>query len=114
MPMNQALLGEFDHEMATTRKTLERVPDAKWDWKPHPKSGTMGWLANHIALFPGWLAGIFASESLDFAPGGKQMEQPTRAQPARTARDFRQRHVRSPRGAGESKRSGTNGHLDAD
>src|ERR1700730_5205509 len=77
MPMNQALLSEFDHEMANTRKTLERVPDAAWDWKPHQKSGTMGWLANHIALFPGWLAGTFESESLDIAPGGKQIEQPT-------------------------------------
>ena len=77
MSMNQALLGEFDHEMANTRKTLERVPDAKWEWKPHQKSGTMGWLANHIALFPGWLAGTFETESLDIAPGGKQVEQPT-------------------------------------
>src|SRR5215469_11076085 len=77
MAMNQALLGEFDHEMANTRKTLERVPESKWDWKPHPKSGTMGWLANHIALFPGWLAHTFVSESLDIAPGGKQIEQPS-------------------------------------
>jgi uncharacterized damage-inducible protein DinB len=77
MPMNQALLGEFDHEMTSTRKTLERVPDAKWDWKPHTKSGSMGWQANHIALFPGWLAEMFSSESLDFAPGGKPMEQPS-------------------------------------
>jgi uncharacterized damage-inducible protein DinB len=76
MPMNQALLGEFDHEMASTRKTLERVPDAKWDWKPHTKSGSMGWQAKHIALFPGWLAGLFLSESLDFAPEGKPMAQP--------------------------------------
>jgi uncharacterized damage-inducible protein DinB len=76
MPMNQALLAEFDHEMANTRKTLERVPDAKWDWKPHTKSGTMGWLANHIALFPSWLGHTFVAESLDVAPGGKQIEQP--------------------------------------
>jgi uncharacterized damage-inducible protein DinB len=37
----------------------------------------MGWLANHIALFPGWLAHTFESESLDIAPGGEQVEQPT-------------------------------------
>lgn len=77
MPMNQALLAEFEHEMAGSRKALERVPDAKWDWKPHTKSGTMGWLANHIALFPGWLAHMFVTESLDVAPGGKQIEQPS-------------------------------------
>ena len=42
MAINQALLGEFDHEMANTRKTLERVPDGKFDWKPHTKSMSMG------------------------------------------------------------------------
>ena len=76
MPMNQALLGEFDHEMAATRRTLERVPDAKWDWKPHAKSGTMGWTANHVAMFPSWLSHAFISESFDLAPGGKQVPQP--------------------------------------
>jgi uncharacterized damage-inducible protein DinB len=77
MPMNQALLGEFDHEMANTRKTLERVPDGKWDWKPHTKSGTMGWMANHVAMFPGWAADMLTTESFDIAPGGKQVELPT-------------------------------------
>jgi len=76
MPMNQALLAEFEHEMPNTRKTLERVPDAKWDWKPHSKSGTMGWYANHLVLFPGWLAHMFTCDSLDVAPGGRQIEQP--------------------------------------
>jgi uncharacterized damage-inducible protein DinB len=77
MPMNQALLAEFDQEMGNTRKTLERVPDSKWDWKPHAKSGTMGWLANHIAMFPGWAATTLSTESLDFAPGGKPIEFPS-------------------------------------
>ena len=54
MAINQALLGEFDHEMANTRKSLERVPDAKFDWKPHAKSMTMGKLAAHIAFIPHW------------------------------------------------------------
>jgi uncharacterized damage-inducible protein DinB len=76
MAINQALLGEFDYEMANTRKTLERIPDSKWDWKPHSKSGTMGWLVNHIVLFPGWLADTFKSDSFDFAPGGKPVEMP--------------------------------------
>jgi uncharacterized damage-inducible protein DinB len=76
MPINQALLAEFDNEMPKTRQTLERVPDSKWDWKPHTKSGSMSWLANHIANFPGWLASALVSESFDFAPGGKQIEMP--------------------------------------
>jgi uncharacterized damage-inducible protein DinB len=52
MPISELLLAEFDQESANTRKTLERVPGEKWDWKPHPKSGTLGWLASHIATLP--------------------------------------------------------------
>lgn len=77
MPMNQAFLAEWDQEMGSTRKTLERVPDAKWDWKPHTKSGTTGWLVNHLIMFPGWAGDMFTSESFDFAPGGKPVEFPS-------------------------------------
>jgi uncharacterized damage-inducible protein DinB len=52
MPISQLLLPEFDQEMANTRKTLERVPAEKWDWKPHSKSGSLGWLAAHVATLP--------------------------------------------------------------
>jgi hypothetical protein len=38
-------LPEFDREMANTRKVLERLPDDRLDWKPHPKSHTIGWNA---------------------------------------------------------------------
>jgi uncharacterized damage-inducible protein DinB len=54
MGMVDALLPEFDHEMGTTRKLLERVPDGKFDWKPHPKSMTLGHLATHVANIPSW------------------------------------------------------------
>ena len=52
MPIVDALLPEFDHEMTVTRKLLERVPDDKLEWKPHPKSMTLGQLASHIAMLP--------------------------------------------------------------
>jgi DNA topoisomerase VI subunit B len=45
MTISETILPEFDNEMANTRKTLERVPDDKFDWKPHPKSFAMGPLA---------------------------------------------------------------------
>jgi len=70
MPINQALLPEFDHEMANTRKTLERVPDDKLGWKPHDKSMTLGRLAGHIAEMPGWAAATVDHESFDVAPPG--------------------------------------------
>ncbi len=54
MALGDALLPEFDHEMANTRKTLERVPDDKLDWKPHAKSMAMGGLATHLSNLPTW------------------------------------------------------------
>jgi len=68
MSIAQSLLPEFDQEMANTRKVLERVPDEKWNWKPHDKSGTAGWLAGHVATIPDWLTFTLKTESLDYAP----------------------------------------------
>lgn len=68
----QSILSEFDHEMATTRRVLERVPEEKLDWKPHPKSNTIGWNANHIAEIPGWVEGTIRQDSWDFAPVGSE------------------------------------------
>jgi uncharacterized damage-inducible protein DinB len=71
MPLNQSMLGEFDQEMANTRKTLERVPEDKWDWAPHPKSMKMGDLAQHVAQIPGWVVETFTRDALDIAPSGE-------------------------------------------
>jgi len=77
MAINQSLLGEFDHEMASTRKSLERVPDGKFDWKPHTKSMTMGALATHIASIPHWGKLTLDTPSFDVnPPGGQQVRQP--------------------------------------
>jgi uncharacterized damage-inducible protein DinB len=54
MKIAELLLPEFDQEMATTRKTLERVPDDMFAWKPHGKSFSMGDLASHIANMVTW------------------------------------------------------------
>jgi uncharacterized damage-inducible protein DinB len=77
MAIKEALLPEFDHEMSNTRKTLERVPDDKFGWKPHEKSGTMGWLAAHIANIPGWTVPTIGVDQLDVAPAdGPRYEMP--------------------------------------
>jgi uncharacterized damage-inducible protein DinB len=76
MPMSQVLLPEFDHEMANTRKALERVPDDKFGWKPHEKSMTLGRLATHVAELTGWIPTTLETESLDFAPPGAPPFQP--------------------------------------
>jgi len=71
MPLNQALLGEFDHEMSNTRKTLERVPEEKFDWAPHPKSMKLRPLAQHLAEMPGWVVEALYKDALDIAPNGQ-------------------------------------------
>jgi uncharacterized damage-inducible protein DinB len=68
MSISDALLPEFDHEMANTRKTLERVPLDKSDWKPHEKSMAMGPLAIHLAEMPGWVVETINKDALDLAP----------------------------------------------
>jgi uncharacterized damage-inducible protein DinB len=54
MAIIDALLPEYDHEVTTTRKLLERVPDGKFDWKPHAKSMSLGQLAGHLATMLSW------------------------------------------------------------
>ena len=67
MAITEALLPEFDHEMATTRTLLEIVPEQHSDWLPHPKSYTLGRLAGHIANLPGWLQVTMEATELDLA-----------------------------------------------
>jgi len=70
MTIKDALLPEFDQEMAHTRKTLERVPEDKFTWKPHPKSFSMISLATHIANMTGWTVDTMTKESFDISPPG--------------------------------------------
>src|SRR5665213_2979465 len=76
MPMNQALLPQYDHEMANTRKTLERVPDGKFDWKPHHKSMALGALAVHIASMPQWAGMTMETPNFDVRSGGGAAARP--------------------------------------
>jgi uncharacterized damage-inducible protein DinB len=62
------MLPEFDQEMAKTRTTLERVPDEKFDWKPHEKSFSFMEMANHLARLPEWGTATLTSDSLDLDP----------------------------------------------
>jgi uncharacterized damage-inducible protein DinB len=72
MSLAAALLPEFDHEMANTRKALERVPFDRFDWKPHPKSPTLGWLAGHVANIPSWTEITLTQDALDINPPGQK------------------------------------------
>ena len=70
MPITQALLPEFDHEMATTRSLLERVPEDRADFRPHPKSTALGALATHVANLVGLGARIVSLTEVDMNPPG--------------------------------------------
>jgi uncharacterized damage-inducible protein DinB len=77
MTYAETILPEFDQEMANTRKVLERIPDDKLNWQPHPKSHTIGWNANHVADIPAWLVMVLSNPSLDIAPvDGPRYESP--------------------------------------
>ena len=68
MPLIDGLLQELEQEAATTRRVLERVPDAKLAWKPHAKARTLGELALHVAMVPGAVAEFVAQPSPVQAP----------------------------------------------
>jgi uncharacterized damage-inducible protein DinB len=70
MSVSESLLPEFDHEVANTRKTIERIPDDKLAWKPHEKSYTMGALVTHLATIPSWAQPTMEQDALDLAPPG--------------------------------------------
>ncbi|HEV2616414.1 MAG TPA: DinB family protein [Candidatus Acidoferrales bacterium] len=73
MAIRDGILPEFDHEVANTRKTLERVPEGKPDYKPHEKSMAMGRLAGHLAELPGWAKESILQDSIEI---GKSESEP--------------------------------------
>jgi uncharacterized damage-inducible protein DinB len=70
MPIKDGILPEFDHEMGTTRRLLERLPETDLAWKPHDKSFTLGQLAGHIANLPNWALTTFDGDAFDLAGMG--------------------------------------------
>jgi uncharacterized damage-inducible protein DinB len=87
MPIAASLLPEFDNEMANTRKSLERVPFDKANWRPHPKTPTMAWLAGHVANLPSWTNVTLNQDSLDINPSGQK---PPSADPPKSREELLQ------------------------
>ncbi len=67
MNVNNALVSELQHEAIATRKCLERIPEDKFDWKPHEKSMSVSRLAAHVAEMIGWVKDTLETPELDFA-----------------------------------------------
>jgi uncharacterized damage-inducible protein DinB len=68
MALIDGMLRELEDEAVTTRRVLERVPDNRLGWRPHPKARTLGELALHVAIVPGGVAQLVASPSPAQAP----------------------------------------------
>jgi len=85
MKMTELFLAELEREAPSTRRTLERVPDGVYDWKPHPKSMPMGTLAALIAAMPSWLVMMLDQDELDLNPPGGP---PPRPAELRTSREL--------------------------
>src|SRR5207249_10328475 len=77
MKLSDLLIPEFDQEMTTARKTLERIPENKLSWKPHEKSMPLGRLAGHVAELAGWAVPTIDQDFLDFMPPVQPPFQPT-------------------------------------
>jgi hypothetical protein len=67
LELKKILLEQMEREAAATRKTVERVPEGRNDWKPHEKSMTLGYLAALVATMPGWAEFIVGQDRLDLS-----------------------------------------------
>jgi len=95
MAIVDALLPEFDHEMAVTRKVLERVDDTRFGWKPHEKSMSLGRLATHVAEVPQWSHTILTEPEFNMVDGEHK---PTAAATTAEVLDLFDRQVKTARG----------------
>ncbi len=77
MSIRDALLADYDHEMGTTRRLLERVPDGKLSWAPHGRSRSLGALAAHVSGIPAWGATILESAAFDLADAPPPAPEPS-------------------------------------
>jgi uncharacterized damage-inducible protein DinB len=69
MTIPELFLLEFDEEIPSTRKLLERVPEPSFSWKPHERSMTLGRLASHVAELPARCVSIVTTETYVRQPG---------------------------------------------
>ena len=74
MTLKDALIAQFDREVAISKRVLANVPEGKADWKPHPKSMQFGYLAQLVAMMPVWISLVCDQPDLDLAAGNLKQE----------------------------------------
>ena len=93
MQISELLLPEFDQEMASTRKVLERIPNDKLEWQATPKSHTIGWVGSHLVEIPFWVEGTLSGDAWDIQPpGGEPYRTPMRTSKEQMLAEF-DKHV---------------------
>lgn len=65
--VKQLIVGDATHELATTRRILERLPGEHMTWRPHEKSMTLGELATHLINLLNWQIAIFQYSEFDLS-----------------------------------------------
>jgi uncharacterized damage-inducible protein DinB len=101
--MTDLFLGELERETGSTRRTLERVPEGRYDWKPHDKSMVLGSLAELVARLPSWTVFTIKQDNLELAI--------YKSQPLRTTRELLKEFDQSVAGAREALANTTDEHL---
>lgn len=71
MRMTDGIAMELEHEAKSLRKTLSRIPEEKFAWKPHERSMSTGTLASHLAEIPGWVVPTLHENELEIPPDYK-------------------------------------------
>ena len=83
MKLTEWFLAELEAETPRTRRALERVPEGKFDWAPHPKSMPFGRLSMLVAQMPAWIPLVVDRDDLDLNPaGGSNIDQSPLRTPA--------------------------------
>jgi uncharacterized damage-inducible protein DinB len=108
MRISEAILPEFDHETANTRKVLERCPEDKFGWKPHPKSFALGALATHIVNLTGWTVDTIGKDSFDVQPPGAPQY---KEEPAKTRQELLERFDKNVASARAAIAGASDEHL---
>ena len=99
MSINQSLLSELEHEFATTRIVIGRVPADKYGWQPHAKSMTAGRLASHIAEMTTWITATVHQDTLDLAPPDGPKWEPFTAKSTEELLAYYDKHVAEAKAA---------------
>jgi uncharacterized damage-inducible protein DinB len=105
MKISDAFVAELDHESKATRRVLERVPLEKFEWRPHPKSTSLGALASHLATLPRMVLNVIEKDELEINPAAMK---PWRAS---STAELLSEFDRNIRDAHERLASASNEHL---